>query len=124
MTACARRRHCILAAHPRACPVLICVGCNNRLRGCSFMATFHPAKVARKRDAATQQVLTFELGNETYGFEILRVREIRGWTAVTKIPRAPPHVLGILNLRGSIVPVMDLRMRFALEHAQYTDLTV
>jgi len=88
------------------------------------MATFHPAKVARKRDAATQQVLTFELGNETYGFEILRVREIRGWTAVTKIPRAPPHVLGILNLRGSIVPVMDLRMRFALEHAQYTDLTV
>jgi purine-binding chemotaxis protein CheW len=88
------------------------------------MATYHPAKAARNKDAATQQVLTFELGNETYGFEILRVREIRGWTPVTKIPQAPPHVLGILNLRGSIVPVMDLRMRFALEHAQYTQVTV
>jgi purine-binding chemotaxis protein CheW len=88
------------------------------------MATYHPAKVARNRDVATQQVLTFELGNETYGFEILRVREIRGWTSVTKIPQAPPHVLGILNLRGSIVPVMDLRMRFALERAEYTQMTV
>jgi purine-binding chemotaxis protein CheW len=88
------------------------------------MATYHPAKVARTKDATTQQVLTFVLGNGTYGFEVLRVREIRGWTPVTKLPQAPPHVLGILNLRGSIVPVMDLRMRFALEHAQYTDLTV
>jgi purine-binding chemotaxis protein CheW len=88
------------------------------------MATYRPAKAARHKDAATQQVLTFELGNETYGFEILRVREIRGWTSVTKIPQAPPHVLGILHLRGSIVPVMDLRMRFALEQAQYTALTV
>ena len=82
------------------------------------MATYHRAKAARHKDAATQQVLTFELGNETYGFEILRVREIRGWTSVTTIPQAPPHVLGILNLRGSIVPVMDLRMRFALERAR------
>jgi chemotaxis signal transduction protein len=48
------------------------------------MATYHPAKVARNRNAVTQQVLTFELGNETYGCEILRVREIRGWTSVTK----------------------------------------
>jgi len=88
------------------------------------MATYHPAKVAREKDAATQQVLTFELGGGTYGFEILRVREIRGWTSVTKIPQAPPHVLGILNLRGSIVPVMDLRMRFALERAHYTQVTV
>src|SRR5882762_2710828 len=88
------------------------------------MATYHPAKAARPRNAAAQQVLTFELGTGTYGFEILRVREIRGWTAVTKIPQAPPHVLGILNLRGSIVPVMDLRMRFALERAEYTQVTV
>jgi purine-binding chemotaxis protein CheW len=104
--------------------VLIFAGRNNRLKECSFMATYHPAKVARHRDVATQQELTFELGNETYGFEILRVREIRGWTPVTSIPQAPPHVLGILNLRGSIVPVMDLRMRFALERAQYTNATV
>ncbi len=75
-------------------------------------------------DPSTHQMLTFELGKETYGVEILRVREIRGWTSVTKIPRAPSHVLGVLNLRGSIVPVVDLRMRFGLERAEYTKVTV
>jgi len=70
------------------------------------------------------QVLTFVLGNETYGVDILRVQEIRGWSAVTKIPHAPSHVLGVLNLRGSIVPIVDLRMRFALERAEYTTVTV
>ncbi len=70
------------------------------------------------------QVLTFVLGSETYGVDILRVQEIRGWSAVTKIPHAPRHVLGVLNLRGSIVPVVDLRMRFALERAEYTAVTV
>ncbi|MEJ1961831.1 MAG: chemotaxis protein CheW [Gammaproteobacteria bacterium] len=53
--------------------------------------------------AESHQVLTFVLGNETYGVDILRVQEIRGWSAVTKIPHAPAHVLGVLNLRGSIV---------------------
>src|SRR5271155_5547856 len=74
--------------------------------------------------AGSHQVLTFVLGNETYGVDILRVQEIRGWSAVTKIPRAPSHVLGVLNLRGSIVPVVDLRMRFELERAEYTKVTV
>src|SRR5580700_150147 len=74
--------------------------------------------------AGSHQVLTFVLGTETYGVDILRVQEIRGWTAVTKIPHAPPHVLGVLNLRGSIVPVVDLRMRFELERAEYTKITV
>src|SRR5215468_1110895 len=73
---------------------------------------------------AAQQVLTFVLGNETYGVDILRVQEIRGWSTVTKIPHAPPHVLGVLNLRGSIVPIVDMRMRFALERAEYTKVTV
>jgi purine-binding chemotaxis protein CheW len=72
----------------------------------------------------SHQVLTFVLGNETYGVDILRVQEIRGWSAVTKIPHAPAHVLGVLNLRGSIVPIVDLRMRFALERAEYTTVTV
>ena len=72
----------------------------------------------------SHQVLTFVLGNETYGVDILRVQEIRGWSAVTKIPHAPTHVLGVLNLRGSIVPIVDLRMRFALERADYTAVTV
>ena len=74
--------------------------------------------------AESHQVLTFVLGSETYGVDILRVQEIRGWSAVTKIPHAPAHVLGVLNLRGSIVPIEDLRMRFALERAEYTAVTV
>jgi purine-binding chemotaxis protein CheW len=73
---------------------------------------------------ASHQVLTFVLGSETYGVDILRVQEIRGWSAVTKIPHAPPHVLGVLNLRGSIVPIVDLRMRFNLDRAEYTAITV
>jgi purine-binding chemotaxis protein CheW len=72
----------------------------------------------------SQQVLTFVLGSETYGVDILRVQEIRGWSPVTKIPHAPSHVLGVLNLRGSIVPVVDLRMRFNLDLAEYTSITV
>jgi purine-binding chemotaxis protein CheW len=74
--------------------------------------------------AESHQVLTFVLGNETYGVDILRVQEIRGWSAVTKIPHAPSHVLGVLNLRGSIVPIVDLRMRFALDSVEYTAVTV
>ncbi|HYM36582.1 MAG TPA: chemotaxis protein CheW [Steroidobacteraceae bacterium] len=73
---------------------------------------------------ASSQILTFTLGAETYGVDILRVQEIRGWSPVTRIPQSPPHVLGVLNLRGSIVPIIDLRMRFHLESAEYTPLTV
>lgn len=74
--------------------------------------------------AVSNQMLTFTLGDETYGVDILRVQEIRGWSPVTRIPQAPAHVLGVLNLRGSIVPIVDLRMRFSLERAEYTPLTV
>ena len=72
----------------------------------------------------SRQLLTFCLGAETYGVDILRVKEIRGWSAVTHIPKSPPHVLGVLNLRGSIVPIVDLRVRFSLERAEFTPLTV
>jgi purine-binding chemotaxis protein CheW len=71
-----------------------------------------------------KQILTFTLGAETYGVDILSVQEIRGWTPVTAIPYAPRHVLGVLNLRGSIIPVVDLRVRFALEKAEYVAVTV
>ncbi len=71
-----------------------------------------------------RQVLTFSLGAENYGVDILRVQEIRGWAPVTKIPKVPPHVLGVLNLRGSIVPIVDLRLRFNLAQAEFTPLTV
>ncbi|MGA2187974.1 MAG: chemotaxis protein CheW [Steroidobacteraceae bacterium] len=72
----------------------------------------------------SRQVLTFCLGAETYGVDILRVQEIRGWSPVTRVPKSPPHVLGVLNLRGSIVPILDLRVRFSLERAEFTPLTV
>lgn len=74
--------------------------------------------------AASNQMLTFMLGDETYGVDILRVQEIRGWSPVTRIPQSPPHVLGVLNLRGSIVPIVDLRMRLNLDRAEYTAITV
>lgn len=85
-------------------------------------------QVAEQKNAAVEagshQVLTFTLGEETYGVDILRVQEIRGYSAVTRIPQAPAHVLGVLNLRGSIVPIVDMRMRFSLQRAEYTPLTV
>lgn len=77
-----------------------------------------------RNGAAAEQFLTFRLGNETYGLNILRVKEIRGWVPVTAIPQSPPHVLGILNLRGAVVPIVDLRRRFELASADFTPVTV
>lgn len=74
--------------------------------------------------APTVQQLTFSLAGEEYGVDILSVREIRGWSRVTRIPQAPAHMLGVLNLRGAIVPVLDLRLRFGLEREGYGDGTV
>jgi len=75
-------------------------------------------------DHGTRQVLTFSLGGEIYGVDILRVKEIRGWSPVTRIPQSPDAVLGVLNLRGLIVPIVDLRVRFSLASAEFTPLTV
>jgi purine-binding chemotaxis protein CheW len=77
------------------------------------------------RDAApTLQQLTFTLADEEYGVDILVVREIRGWSRVTRIPQTPDYVLGVLNLRGAIVPVIDLRLRFGLVREVYGETTV
>jgi purine-binding chemotaxis protein CheW len=73
---------------------------------------------------AATQYLTVNLADEEYGIDILAVREIRGWTSVTRIPQAPGYVLGVLNLRGAIVPVLDLRLRFGLSREEYTGTTV
>src|SRR6266571_7834239 len=88
------------------------------------MSSNAPVKNGKGPGEESHQVLTFVLGPETYGVDILRVQEIRGWSPVTRIPQAPPHVLGVLNLRGSIVPIVDLRMRLAFERAEYTAVTV
>jgi purine-binding chemotaxis protein CheW len=82
---------------------------------------FAPAAVDQ---AAPVQYLTVNLADEEYGIDILSVREIRGWTQVTRIPQAPHYVLGVLNLRGAIVPVLDMRLRFGLVREQYDATTV
>jgi len=75
-------------------------------------------------NGAMRQALTFALGQEVYGVDILRVKEIRGWSPVTRIPQSPPAVLGVLNLRGAIVPIIDLRVRFAMQTAEFNAVTV
>lgn len=70
------------------------------------------------------QYLTFSLGDELYGVDILRVQEIKGYTAVTKIPNTPPHIKGVLNLRGTIVPIVELRTKFGMPTIDYTMFTV
>lgn len=85
-------------------------------------------ETAAEQTATTQekgaQYLTFMLAGEHYAVEILRVREIRGWSSVTRIPKSPAFLLGVLNLRGAIVPIIDLRLRLSLESVAYTSLTV
>lgn len=71
-----------------------------------------------------EQYLTFCLGRENYGVEIISVTEIRGWEPPTKIPNAPAYVKGVINLRGVIVPIIDLRMMFDVSEATYKATTV
>jgi purine-binding chemotaxis protein CheW len=70
------------------------------------------------------EYLTFRLGGEEYGIDILKVQEIRGYDTVTRIANAPAHILGVINLRGVIVPIVDLRVKFALGEARYDAFTV
>lgn len=72
----------------------------------------------------TQQFLTFLLAGEEYGVDILRVQEIKGWDAVTQVPNTPKYVRGVINLRGTIVPIIDLRIRFSMEQLEYGPTTV
>ena len=75
-------------------------------------------------DAAdAQQFLTFKLAGEEYGVGILTVQEIRGWSSVTKVPHTPSWLLGVINLRGVVVPIIDLRVKFHAS-AEYNDTTV
>jgi len=75
-------------------------------------------------DANTQQFLTFKLAGEEYGVGILSVQEIRGWSAVTAIPHSPSWLLGVINLRGAVVPIIDLRIKFNFARADYNEFTV
>jgi len=60
----------------------------------------------------SRQYISFTIGDEEYGVDIMAIREIKGWTASTELPNTPPYVRGVINLRGAIVPIFDLRTRF------------
>ena len=71
-----------------------------------------------------EEFLTFTLGSEEYAIDILKVQEIRGYDQVTSIARAPAFIKGVINLRGVIVPIVDLRIKFGLGNVEYTPFTV
>lgn len=72
----------------------------------------------------TNEYLTFRLGKEEYGIEILKVQEIRGYEAITQIANAPDFIKGVVNLRGIIVPIIDMRIKFRLTDVDYDQFTV
>jgi purine-binding chemotaxis protein CheW len=71
-----------------------------------------------------QEYLTFTLGSEEYAIDILKVQEIRGYEAPTTIANTPPFIKGVINLRGTIVPIVDMRLKFQVGNAEYTPFTV
>jgi purine-binding chemotaxis protein CheW len=73
---------------------------------------------------SSEQYLTFEVGSELFGIPILAVQEIRGWEKAAQIPRTEAHVLGVINLRGAVVPVLDVRMRLGMSSHDVTATTV
>ncbi|MGE4298581.1 MAG: chemotaxis protein CheW [Desulfovibrionaceae bacterium] len=83
--------------------------------------------IQKKQDAELQQLVTFSIGEEEFGVDILKVQEIIRTMEITKVPRAPEFVEGVINLRGKVIPIIDLRMRFGLtsrEHDKHTRIIV
>ncbi len=78
------------------------------------------AKVMADREG---KYLTFALADEEYGISILKVKEIIGMMSITKVPQTPGFVKGVINLRGKVIPVVDLRLKFGIEAAEYTERT-
>lgn len=78
----------------------------------------------KNQNALTSEYLTFTLGNEEYGIDILKVQEIRGYDTVTHIANAPDFIKGVINLRGVIVPIVDMRIKFNAGEPTYHEFTV
>lgn len=72
----------------------------------------------------SKEYLTFTLGDEEYGIDILKVQEIRGYDAVTRIANSPVFIKGVINMRGIIVPILDMRLKFSLGQVEYNEFTV
>lgn len=87
-------------------------------------AGVQPPEISRQNGCdRAGKYLTFALGSEEYGLEILKVREIFGYMEITAIPQTPHHVKGVINLRGQVIPVIDLRAKFGMETTETTDQT-
>jgi purine-binding chemotaxis protein CheW len=86
-------------------------------------ATVEAATLPSAIDTRAGKYLTFKLGKEEFGIQVLRVREIMGVQDITAVPGTPPHLKGVINLRGKIIPVVDLRLKFALPDAPFTQAT-
>ncbi len=78
---------------------------------------------AARTDTRAGKYLTFQLANEEFGIRVLKVREIMGLQEITAVPQTPPHIKGVFNLRGKVVPVIDLRLKFGILKAEYTQRT-
>ena len=88
-------------------------------------ATTQTREISSILDAGgSNQCLTFKLADEEYGVDIMKVQEIRSWEPATSIPNTPDFIVGVINLRGNVVPVIDLRKRFSLDKAEYGASTV
>jgi purine-binding chemotaxis protein CheW len=86
----------------------------------------NPESLQQKREAPTEKegkYLTFSLSDEEYGIGILKIKEIIGMMPITSVPRTPTYVRGVINLRGKVIPVIDLRIRFCMEEKEYNDRT-
>lgn len=79
---------------------------------------------ASGKDSTGQEFLAFTLGKEEYGIDILKVQELRGYETVTRVANAPPFIKGVVNLRGIIVPIIDMRIKFNLGTPTYDQFTV
>jgi len=83
-----------------------------------------PNQVINTLVGDAREYLTFKLGNEEYGIDILKVQEIRGYDQVTPIANSPSFLKGVINLRGTIVPIIDMRIKFGVSKAEYDQFTV
>lgn len=86
-------------------------------------ATMTVPESAAKTDPRAGKYLTFALGKEEFAIQVLRVREIMGVQEITQVPQTPPHVKGVINLRGKVIPVVDLRLKFGMPEQEYTART-
>jgi purine-binding chemotaxis protein CheW len=87
------------------------------------MLVANESSPAAQTDTRAGKYLTFQLAKEEFGIRVIKVREIMGLQEITAVPQTPAHIKGVINLRGKVVPVIDLRLKFGLDAAEYTQRT-